>query len=180
MSLGDYGSHYPILAAVVAKATGPVLELGAGHWSTPMLHYMCRSMNRDLVTIDNQDSWAAQFKNYNTGRHTIMHLLDPQNWAPVPVDKWLHWGVAFVDCAPGEARHELIRRLHGHADFIVAHDSERDYNTGANYMYEKVTPLFKYVSEWRRYRPYTLILSNVEPFEIEECDKIWRPDGPAR
>lgn len=174
MSLGDYGSHYPILAAAVAKTTGPVLELGAGHWSTPMLHYMCREW-RQLITAETDFGWLKQFvEGYS--RHPIHEFHHVTDWTQWDVlEKRAPYGVAFVDCAPGEIRHELIRRLQGRAHFIVAHDSERDYNTGANYMYERVTPLFKYVSEWRRYRPYTLILSNVEPFVIEECDKVWRP-----
>lgn len=178
MGLGDYGSHFPILAAAVARTKGPVLELGSGDWSTPMLHYMCKAQGRYLLTADNNLEWLRKFSAYATpGTHELQHVADWAQWDMIEAVG--QWGVAFVDCAPGEARHQLIRRLAGRAHFIVAHDSERDYDTGANYKYELVTSLFRYVSEWRRYRPYTLILSDVETFEIKECDRVWRPDGSA-
>ena len=175
-SIGDYGSHFPILAGVVAGSTGPVLELGAGNWSTPMLHYMCRGMNRMLVTADNDPTWITTFAEYRRTWHELHAVTD---WAAFDLEGVARqqgaFAVAFIDCAPGEIRHDLIRRLQGHARYIIAHDSERDWETGANYLYETVTPLFKHVTEFRRFRPYTLILSDQAPFEIEPCDRDWFP-----
>lgn len=170
-SLGDYGSHYPILAAAVARTAGPVLELGAGDWSTPMLHYMCKAMGRHLDTCDSDPKWLDRFGEYRSEHHQLINMHS--NW--VALVNVVRFGVAFVDSAPGEGRVQWIERLKDRTHFIVAHDSERDHGTGANYMYERVTPLFKYVSEFRRFRPYTLVLSNVEPFEIDECDRVWEP-----
>ncbi len=180
MGLGDYGSHFPILAAAVARVTRrtdlerlhlPILELGSGDWSTPMLHYMC-AVEKTLVTADTDAKWLEKYRAYESAEHKLHHVERWENW---PVLEQHFWGVAFVDCAPGGDRWKLIKRLQGHAHFIVAHDSERDYGTGANYEYEKIRPLFKHVTEWRRFRPYTLILSDIEPFEIAECDKVWDP-----
>lgn len=168
---GDYGSHIPILAAAVAQTTGPVLELGAGDSSTPMLHYMCKGMGRGLVTFDNDPKWVLRFAEYNGKTHMVCGVCPPWTMSVEKPECWYpsqgfdRWGVAFVDCAPAEIRTPLIQRLKDLADLIVVHDSE------AKYGYERVIPEFKYVSEFRRFRPYTLVLSNYRSFDIEEVDK---------
>lgn len=170
-SIGDYGSHYPILAATVAKTKGPVLEMGAGDWSTPMLHYMCKAMGRTLHTVETNAQWLERFKEYEGPGHQLTYLA-PDDWLAVLPDRF---GVIFIDGSPGEMRHVWIQRLQSKAHFIVAHDSEKDYQVASNYMYEKVRPLFKYVNEFQRFRPYTVVLSDEEPFEIDEVDRVWTP-----
>ncbi len=196
-SVGDYGSHYPVLAACVARAAllakgtdrpdcpnpryGDVLELGSGDFSTPMLHYLCRALGVSLVTMDTSLEWMSRFGDYHyvgpNGLHVFTHVRDWEHQQLDALD--MKWGVVFVDCAPGEMRWKLIERLANHATFIVAHDSERDHGTGANYEYEKIRPLFKHVTEFRRFRPYTLILSNVEEFKVDPTDQTWEPPPHA-
>ena len=84
------------------------------------------------------------------------------------------WGCALVDCAPGEARRGLAARLAHRCTYVVCHDSEKDYGSGGNYEYEKLANNFQYITEFRRMRPYTLVLSNVERFGIEDCDGTWK------
>jgi hypothetical protein len=180
---GDYGSHIPILASVVAASGSrqvandihplPVLELGAGDSSTPLLHYLCRSLGKDLLTADTDGTWLERFAEYRSVTHSLIHV---SSWDVFPrtTDDW---GVVFVDCAPGEERHKIIERLakSGRVRYVVAHDSERDHGAGGNYEYEKIMPLFRWRVEFRRFRPYTLILSNVCEFSVEECDLTWEP-----
>jgi hypothetical protein len=180
MSLGDYYSHYPVLAAAVAMTKGPVLELGCGLGSTLMLHHMCTKTGRLLLTADHDKAWLEKFRpGYESeGVHEFVHVSNWHEWYLTGIHghkNFPRWGVVFVDCAPGGDRIMLIERLKDHADLILAHDSERDHGTGANYGYEKVTPLFRYVSEFRRARPYTLIMSNFIPFHMPEVDKVWDP-----
>jgi len=172
MGMGDYGSHFPILATAVARTVGPVLELGCGDWSTPMLHYMCK--NRYLLSADGDLEWLRKFAGgYSCPRrHEFRHVPNWEQWTAL---EDLHWSVALVDCAPGEERWKLIKRLAHRCMYIVAHDSETDYKSGGNYQYDKIIPLFEYVSEFCRFRPYTLVLSNEREFGIEECDKTWKP-----
>lgn len=172
-NIGDYGSHFPILAAAVYRTHGPILEAGCGDWSTPLLHYMS-SGERNILSLDNDASWLARFHaDYERDWHVFEHVRD---WRTHDFLADAHFGVAFVDCSPGEERIQVIQRLRDRADLIIAHDSERDYGTGANYGYEKIRPLFHHVSEWRRYRPYTLILSNFKEFHIEVADRVWNPE----
>lgn len=179
-----YGSHYPVLGAAVARTAGPVLELGTGDFSTILLHY-ATAPHRLLASADMNAEWMSKYRAYESNRHTF-HLVEPKGDDALPkvtreIQGWrewtwadqTYWGCIFIDNAPGEARHELAIRFANAADLIICHDSETDYAAGGNYMYDKAKPHFKYVSEFKRFRPYTLILSNTMRFEIEECDKVW-------
>ena len=183
-----YGTHFPILAAAVVRTTGPILEMGSGDFSTPLLHYACAG--RLLITADTDSAWLDKYApGYACpGAHEFQHVKSVGDDATPLVTRLIEgwrrwstiesigkWGVAFADCAPGEARHELAIRLAHRAHFVVCHDSEKDYEAGGNYMYDKLTEHFKYITEFRRFRPYTLICSNVEPFGIEKCDRTWSP-----
>jgi hypothetical protein len=145
-----YHSHYPVLAAAVARTSGAVLELGCGWGSTPMLRAMCK--DRPLESYDTDKHWAGLFG------------------VPI-VEKWSKWepvhpqyGVVFIDCAPGEERKFLALRLKGRAKFMVLHDHEA--GSAAAYYYEDIIPQFKYAEVYRLLRPHTLILSDDEPFGL--------------
>lgn len=170
--LPHYFSHYPVLAAAVASSEGPILELGCGHGSTLMLHYMGMVTGRRVVSTDYDLTWLEGFRDgYEGPLHEFHHVKDWEKWDRIEREKW---GVALVDNSPGEERYKLADRLRKHCKWILCHDSEKDYGTGANYMYEKILPNFRYVSEWRRCRPYTFILSDEAMFPISECDRIWK------
>ena len=152
----DFGvySHYPVLAAAVARTTGPVLELGCGWGSTPMLRAMCRVMNRKLESYDTDKEWADKFG---------VPVVQDQRWDLwEPLEK--HYGVIFIDCSPGEIRRDLAVRLKDQATFQVLHDHEA--GSAAAYYYETILEYFKYNETYRMLRPHTLILSNVEPFGL--------------
>ena len=173
----DYASHYPILAAAVNRTAEPVLECGMGEGSSPMLHYMCKLGGRLLISMETDGDWILKYNSYSHPQHIIKHLTSPDRWAWV--DEYIpgnpFFGVVFVDNAPGHVRSWLIEHFKDRARFIIAHDSERDWASGANYGYERVKPMFKHVTEFRRWRPYTLVLSNFQPFPIEACDREWVP-----
>lgn len=167
-------THFPILAACLARSSGPVLELGTGDGSTPLIHYAACGVRRFVVSADGDLAWLRK---YSEGyacprRHEFIHV---GNWDEFSILEALEWGVALVDCAPGEARYKLAMRLANRCKWVILHDTEKDYNVGTNYTYERATPSYKYVTEFRRFRPYTMVCSNVERFGIEPCDRIWEP-----
>ena len=171
--MDPYITHYPILAAAVSATYGPVLECGMGFGSTPMLHYMCGMSRRFLLSADTDKQWIEEFRSYASPRHhELSHVEDWMKW---PRLTQTLWSVAFVDCAPGEVRHEIAAALKGSANYIVLHDSETDYAAGGNYQYDKIKPLFKYVNEFRRLRPYTLVVSDFMEFNMEPADRTWTP-----
>lgn len=145
-----YGSHFPVLAAAVAKTTGPVLELGCGWTSTPMLRLMCR--DRKLESYDTDKEWAKTFD------VPLVERWD--KWEP----KEQHYGVIFIDCSPGEERKHLAMRLKDKATFLVLHDHEA--GSAAAYYFEHIIGEFKYNETYRMLRPHTLILSDERPFGL--------------
>lgn len=166
-----YTTHLPSLAACVARTTGPVLELGMGEGSTPFLHYACRG-KRLLVSAEYDHSWAAKYEPYGSPDHLIYHVRDWHCW-DVPESRY--WDVAFLDLSPGEERAAMMPRLANRCRFLVIHDTERDHGSAADYKYEQHFGLFQYRTEMRRFRPYTMVLSNVQEFVIEPCDRTWTP-----
>jgi hypothetical protein len=167
-----YGTHFVALTTAVARSKGPVLELGSGDHSTPLLHYLCKSMGRLLVTADTEKDWLERYRAYESKEHEIHLVTDWEKWV-VPESEF--WGVIFVDQKPGESRAPMIRRIKGRSQFVVVHDTETDYGTGADYKYEPEFALYKHRVDFRRFRPYTTVVSNFEAFEVEECDKNWTP-----
>jgi hypothetical protein len=119
-----------------------------------MLRLLCR--HRPLESYDSDREWANKMG--------VPYVSSWVAWKPVHE----RYSVAFIDCAPGEARADLAVRLKGKAKFIVLHDAECDtmHGGGGNYRYDLIAPLFKYAEYYRMLRPVTLILSDDEPFGL--------------
>ena len=171
--LPDYGTHHPILAAAVLATEGPIIELGCGHYSTPLLHQMSLVSGRRLVSTETDAEWMSLFTDMASDLHTFQHV-DPDGWGRFPLEGRM-WGVAFVDCAPGEYRKIAIERLKEQAQLIVVHDTETDHGTGADYQLEPVFARFPHRSDYKRYRPYTTVVSATLAFPISQCDQQWDP-----
>lgn len=149
------GTHFPILAGAVARTTGPVLELGIGDYSTPMLHFMCEGI-RNLYSFEISEEWLSGFRQYQSSTH-FLDLIP--SWDKF--DTSGQWSVAFVDCAPGEDRVPLIKSLKDNARFIITHDTEAN-----GYNWEQLEGVFKYQTTWKEYPTWTTVYSNVEEFKL--------------
>lgn len=175
---GGYDTHLPYLRKAVEETTGPVLELGCGEGSTPMLHELVAQRGRDLVSVDNNEEWIAKFV-YLTlssgqivgdrtappavagGSHIFFHDPDPAREVRGP------WSVAFVDHAPGHTRVNAVERLRNVADYIVVHDTEE-----SGYGVWDTLQSFKHKKHFRRSRPWTSVVSETreifaDPFGVE-------------
>ncbi len=159
-----YGTHLiPLLVAVV-NTDGPILEMGSGHNSTPALHALCSATGRYLLTTETDKKWMNQFSYLEQSWHQFQYVPvydddfevnpKPHLWDSVGAN--IHWGVVFVDHRPAERRKVDIARLKGQADIIVVHDTE-----GAPcYDYESVLKTFKYRYDYKKYSPWTTLVSD--------------------
>lgn len=146
-----YGTHLPVLIkAMQLPFQGPVLELGSGLYSTPFLHWACFLKRRDLVTYESQPAYARAMSSLQSHWHSI-NLVS--GWEEV--DFTPSWGLAFVDHEPAEQRGKDLEKL-THAQYVVAHDTERYQMYG----YEAIDRLFKYRYKYKDTMPYTTIMSN--------------------
>jgi hypothetical protein len=151
-----YGSHLPVLIQALARTHGPVLELGMGAYSTPILHAVCSLEWRSLFSVDNDkrlDDWAMNVEDYYCDFHKISWVDD---WDKALID--YEWDVALVDHSPPERRVVEIRRLANLAQYIIIHDSNGRYER--QYHYSTIYPLFKYKLDFTALEPSTTVLSN--------------------
>src|SRR5260221_3331062 len=157
------GTHMVPLAVAVARTAGagPVLELGMGDHSTPLLHLLCA--DRLLVSADSSDAWAGRFEPFRSQIHQIHAVPD---WRRFHVIEDHQWAVTFVDSTPSHERPALLARLAGRATYVVVHDTDPDVEFSAVFGLQEVLDGFKYRSDYRIFRPFTTVVSNVRPFEL--------------
>jgi hypothetical protein len=147
----EYCSHYPILIKAVQETTGPVLELGTGVFSTPLLHWICG--DRKLVSCESHPEYIDFLKQYETENHLVWKITE---FWEIPT-RFLDdnkYGVVFIDHSPKRPRQradDAIRFVD--SELVVLHDTGRDLH---KYGYERVFPLFKY----RYDKNNTTVLSN--------------------
>ncbi len=152
-----YGTHYPVLATAVSRTKGPVLELGGGFFSTPMLHLMC-APDRRLVTIETSPEWYAKSTDLKTAWHEI-YLIEPGEEDNLKLIDEVEWGVVFIDHSPTKRRIIDINRFKNKTHFMVVHDTE-----AGCYNYEPTFKTFRYRWDWKRWKPWTSVLSMKEDF----------------
>ncbi len=120
--MDQWATHLPALVACVAASQGPILECGAGLWSTPVLHSLCAPARRLLVSVESNAEWIARFRHLACDWHRVEQIAD---WNAVPLIDG-QWAVAFVDhgVAP---RGPVVAALRERARVVVMHDSECGY-----------------------------------------------------
>jgi hypothetical protein len=149
-----YASHFPVLIKATSITSGPVLEIGAGMFSTPLLHWMCVSHHRELVSYETVPKVYNQLSQFNDEYHRVI-LID--DWDKADIER--SWDVALIDHNPAERRVMEIRKLADYALYIIVHDThprnEKDYH------YDSIRPLFRYEYVYSDYPPYwTTVFSN--------------------
>lgn len=145
-------SFMPALVACVAATKGPVLELGMGHFSTPVLHALCGTLGRILISIEKNPDWCKLFTQYRTDLHEIYG--DNETIGKLFIDRNL--SVVFVDDSPGgENRAKNLYGFLPMSDYVVVHDYHRDNE-------EAIAPGLKgvpYKHITKTYEPPTLVAS---------------------
>ena len=152
-----WSSHFPVLIKAMLLTDGPVLELGTGFYSTPLLHWMCFPQRRELVSYDSQEKYYKYTRMYEDESFHKVNLIKDEEWTTIPITR--PWDVVLVDQSPSLARKETIKMVKDTAKYIVIHDSgpkdDRDYK------YTDIYPLFKYKYEYSDHWNHTSILSNL-------------------
>lgn len=144
-------THMPMLIKAVELTKGPVMELGAGLFSTPLLHWLCAEARRPLLTYESDPEYYGFARKFLSRTHRIA-LID--NWNNI--DTKTHWSVVLVDQNINRGKTAIM--LKNSADFIILHDSEAEKLYG----YDQVYPHFKYVYHWKFCKPYTTVVSNTD------------------
>jgi hypothetical protein len=115
MSLDQkFMTHLPSLFAALLATDGPVLEIGAGFGSTPILRAYCQATEREFLSIEgSEQKWAdAVGAEYDAGYSTLPRLAERK------------WSVVFVDNAPALRRGADAMLFMDSSEFVVIHDWE--------------------------------------------------------
>ena len=151
-------SHNLLLIKALLMSKGDVAEVGAGTYSTPLLHWLTKGMNRKLITYENSEEFFLFAKKFQSRLHRIRKI---DNWDDMDFKK--HWGVVFIDHAPGIRRFQDVINFKDTADYIVMHDTESEqYKV---YGYDKAWSYFKYKYDWIDGQPHTSVVSNFYPLD---------------
>ena len=150
------GTHLPLLASVVAIARpGPVLEIGTGHCSAPLLAEMCKAMGRLWCCIDSEQDWIENVRDLEP--HSAFAEPDLLKVQPGEAS----WSVVFVDCA-GPARLHMVQIMRPLAEFIVVHDTDNQGGDLAELL--EYFKTFPHRYDYTRMRPWTTVVSDVRAY----------------
>lgn len=160
-----YASHLEATAMAAIKSgllwpRSPVIELGCGDFSTPVLASICFAQERPYQIISSDPVWAARFK-YLTLRGVEIEHINYAAWpeAPLPDDI----GLVLVDNEQRVSdRLEQVVRLANRAKVVLLHDA--NIVLRRRQLWKSVIDRFRYNYVFRRRVPYTAVLSNhVDP-----------------
>jgi hypothetical protein len=146
-----FTTHIPLLIKTFQMTSGTVLEVGAGLYSTPLLHWLCTDAGRSMYTYEASKEYFDYAKRYQSHCHTVRFVED---WKKFNLGK-KHFSMAFVDHDGDRAGMALF--LRDKVDYIVMHDTE----VGRIYGYDKIWKHFKYRYDWKLSEPYTTVVSNL-------------------
>lgn len=153
-----WSTHMPVLIKLFNKTKGPIMEIGGGVYSTPLLHWLCSDTKRKLVTYENDKNFIQFAKQYVARYHSI-RLVD--NFLSIPnTDRY---SIIFID-HNGHERGKTAVHFKNSADYVVIHDS----NVIEKNMYQIAFPQFKYRKDYDRCKPWTTVLSN-----FKKLDNLW-------
>lgn len=151
----NVSSHRGALQAACDRTVGPMIEIGAGTWSTPLLLEVAAREQRPLVTVEHNPDWSPQPQ---AGHIVTTSLAEG-------IATYDHYGVALIDGQANE-RARAVRLLLPKTDFIVIHDTEslNDY------------PGLRKVLNRVRFRrdfpmPTTTVVSNLRDFRLSDPAK---------
>lgn len=150
-------THQRLLIGACLRTTGPILELGCGWYSTPLLHEFAMVQGRDLWTIDNQEPWLGQFHSLRCDRHRIIEIgwwWDLLSIEGIPPK----FGLVFVDNGQPAEREYLVRLLADRTAVFVLHDTEEM----TAYGYQRILPMFRYQFTDKSQPAFTSVVSNWE------------------
>jgi hypothetical protein len=147
--MNPYATHQPILLEVLKLTNGPVLEIGAGDYSTSLIHENCKKL---IITIDDNPEWLSKYE-YLKGPLHRFKLFSKENFKKFFDIDHINYGLVFIDASNWDERNYAVMAYRDTADYLVIHDSEN----------RNLDCRFKYAIEFTPIDggPSTLIGSNI-------------------
>lgn len=118
----QWASYMPALLTMLACTKGPVLEVGMGHYSTPVLHAICEAECRPLVSLEDNMEWAKEFAHLSSGEGGSHQIVVGPYDELIQRFKQQRFSIAFLDHSPGPRRGSDMSELFNSVDYFVVHD----------------------------------------------------------
>lgn len=174
------GSHVvPLAYALSIAGDGPVLEVGMGFASTPLIHRLCCG-RRKVFSFDNDEAYAKIFSGFADCRedgstkphHDVKYI---QSYKDIDFGQH-HWSVVFVDCSPWDARNHVAKYVADQCEILVVHDSDHWSTDPNKWICRDLRPLFRYHAEYRYQLPPTMVFSNIHDIRFAEVEMVPSPE----
>jgi hypothetical protein len=123
--MDNYATHQLVLLEVLKRTSKPVLELGAGDYSTPQVH----THESKVLTIDDSQKWIDKYSGLKSRNHVFSCFNSKELQKFYENDKE-QWGLVFVDNSTWEFRLWAINRYKDTADYMIIHDT--NYSASEN------------------------------------------------
>jgi hypothetical protein len=138
------------MLSVLAVTSGPVLEMGAGEWSTPALHQLCAFQDRLLVTVEEELHWLGRFVTLATDTHRLVPYAREARWLPA------RWSVTLIDQSEHRRAPDLLRVDSG---VFVVHDTEPNHRMVYPGLHDALET-FEYRADLTTLYPHTTLVSH--------------------
>jgi hypothetical protein len=180
MQTDPFSTHQPLLVAALLKTQGPILEIGGGNYSTPLVSAFANAQRRETHTVETNAAMHELLKRFSSEFHKIWQVsgydfapdgrfmprtdttraqyieIQARFLADFCKERPQRWSVVFIDQAPGYLRVPAIEHFADIADFIVTHDTEMVEAYG----FEPCLSTFRHRWDSRLQVPYATIVSN--------------------
>lgn len=153
-----WSTRMPVLIRLANITTEPIMEVGTGIYSTPLLHWLCDETKRSLVSYEGDKDFIKLAREYESENH-IVRLID--NY--LKIRNTDHYSIILID-HNDHSRGKTVVHFKNSADYVVIHGS----NVVRKNLYQIVFLEFKYRKDYDRYIPWTTVLSNTKPL-----DDLW-------
>lgn len=163
--MNPFATHMPVLLACLRHTAGPVLELGSGWFSTPLVAAF--ATDRLVRTVETNHEWydrisrVCTYQPITRHRHQIVFVPD---YNDAPMDDH-QWSVVLLDHEPPPRRGVDALRLRDRCQLMIGHDSEHP-----DYGYGPAFDTFKYRYTLSSVFPWTTVVSDTDPLDwIEDA-----------
>lgn len=158
--MNPFATHIPILIACLRHTTGPVLELGSGWFSTPVLSAF--ATDRLVRTVETNPEWHSRITQIGAYQPITNHwhqVVFVPDYNDAPMDDH-EWSIVLLDHEPPPRRGVDAARLRKRSQLIIGHDSEHPA-----YGYDPVFDQFKHRFTYSRQVPWTTVVSDTDPLD---------------
>jgi hypothetical protein len=154
-----FSTFLPMFLRCISITKGPVLELGGGNFSTPILNFYSKIDKRLCITSENDKSWLEKLSE-KYPKHKYHRYNFIKDWESYKLIDEGTWDIVLVDHCPRDRRGPDLERarLNNNVRYAIVHDAEDENHFGEYFKSWKYIYIDKVIAPW------TAVLSNIHHF----------------